>query len=301
VTSHPRIRAVAVGYASLDHAMQIGEFHGAQATTLVRRRLSDPWPGFGGVAHIARALRASGLDTETVSWVGDGTDGSAWIENLRASGVGSAGVAVRGAVTPAAYLLYPPGGDTICIYDPGDCHLDELTDAQRQLVEQADWCCLGVAPAPITADVLQVIPPTTRVAWAVKNDPDAFPPSLVRALLARADVVSFSAAEIGFLTDAVGTNRLAEVCRPGCLLTETRGAQGVRFQIDGREVAVPATPVPEADTTGAGDTFIAGLIGALAARPDDPSAAVTAAVAAVTRLLAQRAARHRGAAIHPLA
>ncbi len=293
-------RIVVVGYASLDHALEVDTLPGPDSTTLVSRRLSAEWPRSGGVAHHVRALRAADPDLEidVVSWVGPDADGAAWVRAVGAAGAGIRGVAATGTRSPSSYLLYGPTG-TACVYDPADCHSTEALDAtQLDLVAHADWCLLAVAPRWATEQALDVLRPAAHVAWAVKHDDDAYPPGLTAALLERADVVSLSAGERSFLTtgDAAAERRV----RPGTVVTETQGARGVVAHIGEDTVHVPVTRAAATDTTGAGDTFVATLVAHLATVPlpttaDAVRPALERAAAAATDLVASRATDHPAA------
>jgi sugar/nucleoside kinase (ribokinase family) len=126
------------------------------------------------------------------------------------------------------------------------------------------------------------------VVWAVKADPDAYPPPLAARLLARADVVLLSAGERAFLA------RQGVAPRAGALVVETHGAGGVRWRRDGRAGAAPVVPLPVADTTGAGDAFAAGVIAGLAAGGGD-EAAVRRGIETSRALLEARLADEREA------
>ncbi|MEN1975994.1 carbohydrate kinase family protein [Cellulomonas olei] len=286
-----------LGYASLDHAMQLAAFHGPDATSVVTGRLSDEWPRPGGIAHHVRALRAAGADEVLpVSWVGPDAGGDAWTAALVAAGAATAGVRVCGTRTPSSYLMYAGDGGAVCVFDPADCHGDAgaLTPAQQDAVRSAGWCLLAVAPQQATRDALALLPDGARLVWAVKHDAQAYPPDLVEALLARADVVSLSAGERPFL-DRPGRT-LEERVRPGTLVVETRGAAGVHARLGGEADDVPVTPVTAVDTTGAGDTFVGTLVAGLLALPARLSLAtarpaLVAAAAAATDLIASRGAR----------
>lgn len=283
-----RATVAVVGYASLDHAMQVGTFHGTDGTTLVQRRLSDPWPAHGGLSHVARGLAAAGLRTQAVSWVGPDDPGGAFIAGLREDGIGVRGMVRAGTRSPSCYLFYPEDGGTVCVYDPGDCQVDSLTLEQREIVTLSDWVCVTVGPRVITEAVLACLPASTRLAWAVKSDPDAFPPDLVPRLLARAAVVTFSEAERPFLERSGPLE--AQRRRPDQLLVETRGAAGVRYVHRGHAVELPGSRIDDVDTTGAGDRLFASLVAALGRRPDDPPAAVRSAVDATAEFLRLRGA-----------
>jgi len=297
-------RVVVVGYASLDHAMQLGTFHGPDATSIVTGRLSEEWPRPGGIAHHVRALHASGApaDVQPVSWVGPDAGGAGWTRALTEAGAGTTGVRVDGTRTPSSYLMYTGDGGAVCVFDPADCHAGALTAAQRDVVATADWCVLAVAPQRATRDVLALLPPAARVVWAVKHDAEAYPPDLVDELLRRADVVSLSAGERAFL-DLPGRPVHARV-RPGALVVETRGAAGVHARLGDAVHDVAVRPVAAVDTTGAGDTFVATLVAGLLDAPAPltlaaAGPALAAAARAATDLIASRGDRRTTPATRP--
>ncbi len=302
-------RIAIMGYSSLDHAMQLESFNGIDATSIVRGRLSSTWPAIGGIAHIARAAaRVAGADVTAVSWVGNDSFGDLWTSAVSDSGASIAGVRRDGLRSPSSYLAYIDGGGTICLFDPADCHDGGLSEEQTRLLLEAEWCLVTVGPAAATRELLSILPAGAKLVWAVKQDRDAFPPDLASDLLARADVVSFSAGERSFVTfDGRGPE---EYCRPGTLVVETRGSQGVTFSFaspDGplRTGIVATEALDGADTTGAGDTFVGTLVAALASanggRDDgDVTPEIGRAVSACTNLIRSRipAASRSSAASH---
>jgi ribokinase len=286
------VRVAILGYASIDHAMATGPFQGPTGTTLIRRRLSDPWPGTGGIAYAARGIAAARLAARAITWVGRDADGEKYRAALASDGVDVTGVQVGGERTPSAYLFYAPGGETVCLYDPGDQVVDGLTETQRDIARGSDWICLLVGPRGATVDVLDQLTDQQRLAWAVKGDPDAYPPDLVRRILARASVVSFSASERPFLEQAVAPTPLTACVAPGAVLFETRGSRGVWFWHDGSTAVVDARPVAAADTTGAGDTFFAAVVASIVEHPDQPRRAADQGVTAAAALLRGRTAHN---------
>jgi ribokinase len=286
------VRVAILGYASLDHAMATGPFQGPAGTTLIHRRLSNPWPGIGGIAYAARGIAAARLAARAITWVGQDSEGEKYRDALASYGVDVTGVEVKGERTPSSYLFYGADGETVCVYDPGDQVVDGLTEAQRDIARGSDWICLLVGPRGATVDVLDQLSDRQRLAWAVKGDPDAYPPDLVRRILARASVVSFSASERRFLERAVAPTPLAACVAPGALLLETRGSRGVWFWQDGLTAAVDAHPVDAADTTGAGDTFFAAVVASVIEQPDQPRLAAEQGVAAAAALLRGRTAHN---------
>jgi len=292
-----------IGYASLDYSTSTPVFRGIDATSILQRGIVTSTPGIGGIAHIARAAAATGVRTEAVSWVGPDAQGTRWTEALAASGSGVAGVAVLGARSPSATLIEVGTGGTICLFDPADCHPYHFTAAQRQVLAASSCVVLTVSPRALTAEVLDTLAADATLIWAVKHDDDAYTPVLLRRLLQRADVVSFSEGERAYVSlDGVEPELLVKA---GTLVVETRGSRGVAWSFasaDGptRAGSIPVEPVDADDSTGAGDTFI-GTLAALAARSgrldhlgdDDVAAIITSASRAAGDLLRRRSTPDR--------
>lgn len=283
-----------VGYASLDFGAEIHEFRGLDATSIVSRGFRDRAPAVGGVAHIARGAVRAGGDTDVISWIGPDADGRRWMDDLVATGVGIGGVVVSGTRTPSSTMIEVAAGGTICLFDPGDCHPDELAAVQSAALGEMDWIVVTVAPRALTEALLDALPDRTLLAWAVKHDDNVYSRDLIERMLARADLVSFSSGE----RDYVFPDGSVQDPRPGALIVETRGSDGVAWHIAGdadRRATVAAEPVRGVDTTGAGDTFVGTLGGLLSAsgRPadltdDEIDAAMREATSAVARLLRSR-------------
>ncbi|MCS3427978.1 carbohydrate kinase family protein [Leucobacter aridicollis] len=269
------------GYASVDFAMQLAPFRGTDATTTVLGR-ADEWPRYGGVAHVTRAAAASraadpssqdaavvesSVRVEALSWVGQDPDGAAWIDAVERGGAGSAGIATRGTRSPTSFLLYPEGDGTICLFDPGDCHAGALTSDQRRLAAAADAVVVTIGPAHATRELLDAIRPDATLCWILKQDPDSLSGDLATALAARADVITLSEGESGYLAG------IAAAARPGTDIIVTRGSRGAELRRVTANAtiepigSVPAEPVAGVDTTGAGDTFSGTLAARIAAEP----------------------------------
>jgi sugar/nucleoside kinase (ribokinase family) len=281
-------RVAIVGYASMDHSMECDEFRAASGTTLIRRRLSDPWPGIGGMAHAARGLAAAGHEVHAVTWVGTDEPGKEYIDRLSSFGVNVSGVSTDSSRTPSCYLFYGPDGETVVVYDAGDRTHGTLTETQREIVAECDWVCLMVGPRPATLEVLDLLSDNQHLGWGVKGDPDAYSPGVVHRILSRASVVSFSARERVFLDRVVAPRTLLERTRPDALLAETHGPAGVRIWRGDFHDMVPCTEIDAVDTTGAGDMFFAGAVASLIVAPDATRLAAERGVEAATSLLLER-------------
>jgi ribokinase len=262
-----------VGYASLDHVLRLEDTPRPDATAIATRT-GDDWPRLGGSpSYIAAALVRAGVARAVpITWVADDESGARFVEALVALGVTTAGVArsLPGA-TPVCVLAYAPEGACFCLYAPGASRAAGLDDTQRRLLDAADWVCVTAGPAEATREVLARLRPAQRLAWAVKADADAFPPPLRSALAIRADLIVFSCGERPFVAAALEAAPL----RRERLVVETQGTEGARLSQEGHSEQIAATaPVQTPDPTGAGDTFVGGMLAALLADPEDAAAAV---------------------------
>jgi ribokinase len=285
------VKVVVTGYASLDHVMGVQALPGTNQTAIVEGRLSRAWPRQGGCApNVARGITAAQIPTELVTWLGDDAEGEHYLRDLREDGVGTRGVSVRqGEHTASTYLFYAADGGSMCFYDPGGVRSLGLSEVQQKLVVEADWLCVTVGPRGVSEDLLQAVPESVKVVWSVKADPDAFPPPVVRALLARSVAVVFSHGERPFLKESVSPQDPLWLVSDGALVVETRGESGVSVLAAEDEHTYPVEPVPVADPTGAGDAFVAGMLARLVRRPGDHEGAVLGGIEAARHFLDNRA------------
>jgi ribokinase len=279
------VSIVVTGYASLDYAIRLDRAAQADRTATILSRPAE-WPRLGGSpAYVAAALVEAGVsDAAPISWVGDDADGARYRESLARLKVRTDGVEARPGRTPICILAYQPDGGCHCFYDPGLAKAPQLGDRQRALVASADCLCLTVGPADATRAALGLARPDATVVWAVKADRRAVPDDLAAAIAARADVIVFSRGEKDFVAQAFAAAGAPNRSR---LSIETRGRDGVLIDRDGVVEIVPADPIATSDSTGAGDTFLGGLIAALIGGAQ-PREAAEAGVASARALLATR-------------
>jgi ribokinase len=274
------------GYASLDHVVQL-EAAPRPNETVIAARLSSGWPRLGGSpSYVAMALVRAGVPRALpVTWVAGDDDGARIVAALEAAQVPTEGIArsLPGR-TPICILAYDPSGACYVLYEPAASRKATLSETQRRIVEDADWLCVTVGPAAATRAALALVKPHQHVAWAVKADGDSFPSDLRFALARRADLVVYSRAEHAFVVEALADTQ----ARPGRIVVETRGADGAQISVAGLSESVPAMHLAVADPTGAGDTFVGGLLAALITGPTDAAGAVRAAQSAAQDLLRRR-------------
>ena len=280
-------RVVTTGYASADYPALVAALPQPDSTVYIERRLTKWWPAFGGCgALVARWLAAQGISAHTVTWVGDDDLGRRYVDRLERSGVGISGVVVSpGGRTSTSHLYYVKTGEAVNFFDESGTVRDEATEAQIELARSADWLCLTAAPSGVNRALLEAAGPDTRVSWVVKADATCFPPDVVRQMLARSTLVTFSRGERSFLREMTGQDQPLELLQADAVAVETHGRDGVRLFTAEGERFLPVDPVDIEDATGAGDVFHAGMIAHMILRSTNPLPATNAGIAAAREFL----------------
>ena len=229
-------------------------------------------PG-GSPMNVAVALSRLGHEAHLLTRIGNDARGDAIRAHLDASGVQlTPGSSVEAATSTALARLDANGAATYefdLLWDPRPAGLPEHVDA----VHTSSIAAVLEPGAETVLDVLR----RRRDGSTISYDPNARPtlmgdPETVRAqiehTIALCDVVKASDEDVAWL---YGTDDVEDVVASwrelGPALTVlTRGDEGaVGFAATGR-VQVSPVVVDAVDTVGAGDTFSAGILDALAAK-----------------------------------
>jgi ribokinase len=282
------------GYASLDYVVQLNGPPHPNQTSVITGRPAEAWPRLGGSpSYIVAALSRTGQSAVTlITWVGADAQGEQYLSFLREAGLPTDGAsrALPGS-TPVCILAYDPSGACYCLYEALASRGVSFDEHQLAHIDAADWVCAAAQPTAASRDVLARIKPQQRLVWAVKADADAFPQEVRRDFAARADLIVHSRNERSFVEPALAE---AGPGHPGRIVVETRGPEGAQFTIAGRTTYVPTDRLAVSDPTGAGDTFLGGLIAGLIENPNDPVAAIRAGEAAARAMLITRASLFTG-------
>jgi ribokinase len=282
-------KIVVIGYASIDHVVQLNGPPAPNRTTIIASRPAKSWPQLGGSPPyiVGAMLRAGFKSAVIITWVGKDEQGSWYIQAMDEAGLPTEGVArTLPGRSPVCIMAYDPTGASYCLYEAANSRGITLDAGQLEVIRSADWICLCAQPHTASRSALARLKPNQKLIWAVKGDPDAFPPDLRRDLAARADLIVHSRGERPFVEPALGE---AGPGRPGRIIVETRGPEGAQITIGGKTTFVPTEKIAVADPTGAGDTFLGGLIASLIQKPDDPVAAIHAGETAARTMLTERA------------
>lgn len=227
-------------------------------------------PG-GSPMNVAVALSRLGHEAHLLTRIGDDDRGAAIRAHLEESGVQlTAHSAVDAPTSTALARLDATGAATYefdLLWDPDPAGQPESVDA----VHTSSIAAVLAPGAETVVEVLRARRPSATISY----DPNARPtlmgdPATVRPLIeaniALSDVVKASDEDVTWL---YGTDDVEDVVSSwrdlGPALTVlTRGAEGaVAFSSTGRVQVAPVV-VEAVDTVGAGDTFSAGILDALA-------------------------------------
>ena len=266
-------------------------------------------PG-GSPLNVAVALSRLGHDAHLLTAIGDDARGDAIRAHLDESGVQLTPASVRpGRTSTAEAVLDAHGAATYTFdltWDPDTAELPETPDAVH-----TSSIAAVLEPGATT---LSALLRSARGSSTISYDPNARPtlmgaPEDVRARIeeniALSDVVKASDEDVAWLYGTEDVEDVAASWRDlGHSLTVlTRGGDGaVAFSASGR-VQVAPVQVEVVDTVGAGDTFSAGILDALAAKgllgadrremlaaiPSDDLATVLRRAAALSAITVSRA------------
>ena len=266
-------------------------------------------PG-GSPLNVAVALARLGHDAHLLTAIGDDARGDAIRAHLDESGVQLTPASVRPSRTSTAEAVLDAHGAATytfdLIWDPDTAGLPEAPDAVH-----TSSIAAVLEPGATT---LSALLRSARGSSTISYDPNARPtlmgaPEDVRARIeeniALSDVVKASDEDVAWLYGTEDVEDVAASWRDlGPSLTVlTRGGDGaVAFSASGR-VQVAPVQVEVVDTVGAGDTFSAGILDALAAKgllgadrremlaaiPSDDLATVLRRAAALSAITVSRA------------
>lgn len=234
-------------------------------------------PGGKG-ANQALAARRLGAEVTMVGAVGDDAMAEPAMALLRQDGVDVSGVMTTlGEATGVALIAVSPEGENQITVASGANARVSHTDVMSLPACDAVLCQMEV---PVMAVMAAMAAERDRGLFAVNLAPAVDVP---KGFLELADLLIVNEIEAAFYGDALFEGR--------GLVAVTLGREGAVLHRAGQEFAhAPAFDVDVVDTTGAGDTFCAALVVALAERQDPAKAlrfASAAAALAVTKPGAQ--------------
>ncbi|MGB3519399.1 MAG: carbohydrate kinase [Elainellaceae cyanobacterium] len=243
-----------------------------------------PYPG-GAPANVACALVKLGTAAGFVGCVGEDEPGQILVELLRTTGVNGVGIQRHGtAPTREVYVVRSLEGDRqFAGFGDRDTTVFADTRLQADLLPGA----LFDAAEILVLGTLELAYPTTRQAidraldfaddrflkvmidvnWRPMFWPDPRQAkSLIRQYLERADFLKLSDDEALWLFNTVEPAAIAHLLGHVEGVLVTAGEKGCTYYLGDHEGKLPAFSLDVEDTTGAGDSFLAGFIHQLCQR-----------------------------------
>ncbi len=227
----------------------------------------------GNACNTAVAMAKLGMKVAAAGLVGEDVLGTAVTEQLRSSGVDTSAIfTTRDAQTSATLVAVEPGGERCFFHTPGATRLLG-PDALRRCLPIFAKCryvqigYFGLLPAltphlaPLLAEFRRTAP-QTRIVLETVTPPGSW--SELEPILPHLDVFVPSRGEAIALTGERDPMRMIAAFRR----VMQRGLIGIKLDAEGcllddgidPAVSVPAYPIQVVDTTGAGDTWFAGLM-----------------------------------------
>jgi len=234
----------------------------------------------GAPCNVAVALQRTGSRAGLMTLVGPDAFGSFVRERLASEGVSVRGVGVhRTAKTGVTFVAVARDGARSFLFfrHPSADQMISPDDVDGALVGAARVFHLGsstLCREPARAATLHALATARAAGCVVSIDPNWRPhlwddprqaPGLIEQVIAQADIVKISDDELQPLCgerDPVLAAARLRALGPA-LVVITLGARGCLGVSAAGEVHLPGVRAEVVDTTGAGDAFVAGLLGAL--------------------------------------
>nr|WP_269330066.1 carbohydrate kinase [Kineosporia babensis] len=226
-------------------------------------------PG-GSPANVALGLSRLGVGTRLLTRIGDDERGASIVGHLRGSGVELAEGSITAAATSTATAHLDDAG--VATYDFAlEWSLpDDIGVISARAVHTGS---IAATLTPGGEDVLRLVEENAgRVV--ISYDPNARPALMgdrstalerIERIVRASDVVKVSDEDLAWLTPGVDPLQVIEAWRASgpALVVLTRGGEGAVGVLASGVVEVPAPKIAVADTVGAGDALMAGLLHAL--------------------------------------
>ena len=233
----------------------------------------------GNACNVGVAMAKLGMSVAAAGMVGNDVLGKALLEQLRSAKVDTSAVFTSDqAQTCASVVAVEPGGERVFFHTPGVTTLLD-TDVFRRcfpIFKQCPYMQVGyfgllptlVPQLPQVLAELREYAPRTKIALDTVNPPAAA--DLLWPILPHVDLFCPSRQEAEAVTGETDPEKMAAIflnhMPVGSLVAIKLDAQGCYVTQKGQSHFVPACRVDVVDTTGAGDTWFAGLLTGLIKR-----------------------------------
>lgn len=229
-------------------------------------------PG-GATLNVALRLSSLGVDTAMISAVGKESEGQELLEIMKNAGVDTSLVQIHDTLETGKVhvTLDEKGNGTYSITDPAAWDEIAISEDMITAVKEADAIIFGSMGSrrPVSRKTLQLLLKHARFkVFDINLRPPHYSFEIINQLLQLADLVKLNddelviyARQLGFYSnDLEDVIKLISVKNENLVLCITKGENGAIIAYRGQYFEHPGFRVSVADTVGAGDGFLAGLV-----------------------------------------
>jgi fructokinase len=245
-----------------------------EALVDVVRRVDDSVHPGGSPLNVAVGLQRLDVPATLHSSFGVDAHGVAIAQHLEASGVTITPATIRGGATSVALAtIAPDGAATYAFSIEWDPAAIEIAPASVAAVHVGS---IGAALEP-GATLVERLVAESRPSATISFDPNVRPQLMgsadaarprIERFIALADIVKASDEDLAWLYPDAEITKVVDrwLALGPALVVVTRGGEGADAGSAAGRIRVPAPPTSVADTIGAGDSFMAGLLATLSDR-----------------------------------
>ncbi len=278
-------RLVTVGHVLIDLRFRVDKIPkpDEEAEILLERR------GVGGsAANVAIVAKRFGLRSSIIAKIGFDHFGRIALDELMKEGVEVSGIKISTRLATGFSLVsIGPKGEIILMSYKGASASLSKEDLSYELLSKADYIHIASLDPNVSREVLKLSKPEALVTWDPGRRVSGLGINALSDIIANVNVVLVNSEESYLLTkmnEPIEAAKMIKKLGPKVVIIKM-GEKGAYALIGNKGYKIDPCPVDNViDTTGAGDTFAAGLIASVARGYEFLDAAKIASVAAAIKV-----------------
>lgn len=261
---------VVSGYTGANYILRVRTLPQVGRTEIVQNKDNSVLYYGGNGLNVAVYLAKLGMTAIPVIRGGTDYEKQGYPKFLQQNNVSDKAVStIKEDVTPVCYLIEDDNNDHMTFFYTGSMDAkyapEEYPDGY---FENVDWAVMTVASKPDNLAFLKAVKKHgIPMAFAMRPDPVAYPPSFLNMVLHEASLVFMNELEQSYIEETLGFEPTVELLNNGKAkaVIVTLGASGcVVYEMrDGKITAEPVSATRAnavVDTTGAGDSFLSAFL-----------------------------------------